>query len=117
MIFPRLAILQSFFGVFRNPQNPDQAEAARDAAAAMGHRWAKALAVHPELVIDLIKLGGLLKLPPQRMLNGMPEPGTQDLYQCGRYDGRRELATQLLALSGLSYEDFNQLMENDHDDH
>ena len=110
----RFSILQGLFGPFRGGASADHEAAARGAALAMGRRWRRAVQDCPQLRDDLIALGGIFRQPPVEMLNGMPSPGTQDLYQCGREDGRRELACQLLALSGLTIEELNQLtMEND----
>lgn len=110
MTFPRLSILQGLFGPFQGNAP------AREAAKQMGRRWRKALARDPELRHDLIALGGLYTQPPVNMVNGFPQAGTMDLYQCGREAGRGELARQLLALGGLTIEEFNTLMEDDHDE-
>lgn len=110
----RFSILQGLFGPFRGGVSAGHDRAARDGAVALGRRWRRAVEDYPELRADLIWLGGIFRQPPVAMENGLPAPGTQDLYQCGREDGRRELACQLLALSGLTIEELNQLtMEND----
>lgn len=120
MILPRIPILSSIFGPFwrdRNAAHPEgehaRAQAARDGARDLGLRWSKAMTRDPDLRLDLIRLGGLLVLPPVENVGGYPQPATMDHYQCGREAGRRELATQLLAAGGMTMEDFNQLMEDD----
>lgn len=120
----RIPILSSIFGAFHaDPHATDfedqraRAAHAKDRAADMGRRWTKAVGRTPELRKDLIMLGGLFVLPPVNNIAGYPEPVTQDPYQCGREAGRRELATQLLALSGLTIDELNQLTEDDYADH
>lgn len=107
MILQRMAILQGLFGVFKG------GPAARYAAAQMARRWQPVGARYPELRRDLLTLGGVFQQPPIVMENGQPSPGHKTEYQCGREDGRRELATQLLALMGLTPDDLNQLLEDD----
>lgn len=122
MIFNRLAVVASYFGLLRaHPGAADpaaermRAAGTRAAAQAKAHRWQKALVRDPALKSDLIEMGGVLLMPPLRMSGGAPQPASQDLYQCGREAGRRELALQLLALSGLTLDEFSQLMEDDTD--
>lgn len=97
----RLEILYGLWGAFWKS----------DKSVDMARRWTKTLT--PEMKHDLIELGGLLQLPPVEIVDGMPQPVSQDLYQCGREAGRAELAKQLLALGGLTIEELNMLMQED----
>lgn len=120
MIWNPLSILSGLFGSYwQNPHahddkaEADRAAAARDNAHALGTRWGRALHCDPELRADLIRLGGLFDAPPVQLAGGYPQPAPRDPYLCGREDGRRELALQLLAAGGLTITDLNQLMEDD----
>jgi hypothetical protein len=110
VIFHRLGVLQGLFGAFRG--NPG----ARASAHSMGLRMTAIMARNPKFAVDIANLGGVFAAPPVQLVNGQPHAPTRDLYQCGRDEGRRELALQILALGGLTHEDLNQLMEDNYDD-
>ncbi|MEX0306036.1 MAG: hypothetical protein AB3N12_01505 [Ruegeria sp.] len=99
MIFDRLPILKSIFG------SNDQA------AAVVSRRWRRAFSNEPELACDVIRSGGLLVGQPVEMVEGWPQPAPIDPYRLAYEAGRRDLALQLLAQGGISYDELNQLME------
>lgn len=102
MIFARLPLIRFIFG-------GNDAE-----AAAYAKRWRRAFADQPELAADLIRLGGILAFPPERMVNGEVAPDPVDPIRMARDEGQRMLAIKLLALGGTNYDDLNQLMEASH---
>ena len=100
MIFNRLPLIRFIFG------NNDAA------AADVARRWRRAAIDEPELVNDLIRLGGVLSLPPERMVDGQAAPDPVDPIRMARDEGKRMLAIEFLALCGVNYHELNQLMEN-----
>lgn len=99
MIFDRIPVLRSVFG------SNDRA------AATVARRWRRAFQDDPELACDLIRSGGLLVGQPVEMVEGWPQPAAMDPYRLAYEAGRRDLALQLLAQGGISYDELNQLME------
>lgn len=102
MIWSRIGILAGSFGFHQR----------RDVAD-IGRRWVKATTAQPELRADLIRLGGVLVMEPRNITQGFPEVATIDPLKQAYDAGRRDFALQLLALSGLTHDDMNILMEND----
>ena len=98
MIFARLPIIRAMFPA------PDPAlEAAR--------RWVRAFRAEPEMQGDLIRLGGLLTLRAERYVEGLPAPDPIDPVRLAYEQGQRDMAVKLLALGGLTPEDFNTLKD------
>ena len=102
MIWSRIGIMA---GVFAFSQRRELADIAR--------RWAKAVGSQPELRADLIRMGGILSMEPRQIIGGIPEIETIDPLKQAYTAGRRDFALQLLALSGLTHDDMNLLMERD----
>ena len=78
--------------------------AARERRAA-ANRWRKALTNDPEVMADLIRLGGVLLMTP-------PTPGGPSVEQLAYEAGRRDFALQLMALAGLTPYDLKQIMDD-----
>jgi hypothetical protein len=96
MIWDKLAFLRALFP-------------ARAAAAQVAARWYKARSREPELMADVIRLGGLLTAQPYD-----PDAPTApiDPQRLAYEAGRRDLALQLAALMGLTLTELNSLMES-----
>jgi len=121
MIFNRLAILRGLFRPRFNPETTPldaQKAAFRQTdreAAKMAERWRRAFADNPELARDLIRLGGILQLPPERLVDGVPQPDPIDPIRLALESGTRSLAIKILATGGITYLELNQMMENQDD--
>ncbi|PZQ99927.1 MAG: hypothetical protein DI533_04665 [Cereibacter sphaeroides] len=100
MIWSRLSLLRPLFQTRRE---------ARD----VGRRWSQAARANSDLQLDLIRFGGLLSGQAVELRDGIPELAPIDPLRLAYEAGRRDLATQLLALMGLSYPEMNRLMENE----
>lgn len=74
----------------------------------LARRWAKARTQSPELLGDVIRMGGLLT--PQPMEAGEVLP--IDPYRLAYEAGRRDMALQLCAVMSLTLEELNLLMED-----
>lgn len=74
----------------------------------MSRRWARARQSNPELLGDVIRLGGLMVAQPMQDGEVMP----LDPYRMAYEAGRRDLALQLSAMMALSVSDLNDLMED-----
>lgn len=85
----------------------------RRQVAEMAKRWRKAAHTQPELRNDLLRMGGILTMPPVDAVDGVPFDVPQSPQQVDREAGRRMLALQLLALMGLTVDELNSLMETD----
>lgn len=72
-------------------------------------RWRKARLAHPELMGDVIRLGGVLAAQP--MDKGEVEP--LDASRLAYEAGRRDFALQLLAMMQISIDELNHLTERD----
>ena len=81
-------------------------------ASEHARRWRRAFADFPELASDVIRLGGILKMLPERLVEGASQPDQIDPLRMAYENGQRDLALKLLALGGISIHDLNQLMEN-----
>lgn len=100
MIFDRLTL---FRALFRR----------REAAGPVVARWAAAAEREPELVADVIRVGGVLAALPARYADGVEVSEPFDPIRFGRIQGRRELALDLLAMMTIGGHDLQRLMEND----
>lgn len=96
MILDRLSILRVL-----SPQ--------RRAAAALAARWQRAADRDPELISDVIRMGGVLAKSPARFVDGVEQPDPIDPIRLARDQGRRELATELLALMSIGPQELNDL--------
>lgn len=96
-MFNRLSVL---FAMFRGMPAPAQAQA----RAALSARWSKARWSQPDLLTDLLGLGGVATLAPLQA--GLPDTDPQRLAYAA---GRRDLALELVALMGASPEDLTRL--------
>lgn len=93
-VWSKLAFLMALF-----PHRGAQADVAR--------RWFQARTRDPELMADIIRLGGILTAQPFQ--NG--EVADLDPARLAYEAGRRDLALQLTALMGLTIDELNILME------
>jgi hypothetical protein len=96
MIWDRLAFIRTLF--------PN-----RGAAAEVARRWVKARQRDPELMADVIRLGGVLTAQPFEN----SEVADLDPHRLAYEAGRRDLALQLSSLMGLTVNELNNLMGDD----
>ena len=76
----------------------------RRARAALSARWSAARWNAPDLIADLVGMGGLLAMTP--LQDGLPDTDPQRLAYA---QGRRDLAMELLALMGAGPEEITRL--------
>lgn len=82
------------------------------AAAVPARRWFQARTREPELMGDVLRLGGILTAQAHEADEfGLPGPAPIDPYRLAYQAGRRDMALQLTALMGLSIHELNSLME------
>lgn len=74
----------------------------------MARRWSRARVANPELLADLIRLGGMMATQPMQAGEVLPIDANRLIYEAGR----RDFALQLAALMALSPTELNDLMEN-----
>lgn len=98
-VFDRLGLIRTLF-------------AHKSDAADAGVRWVRAARANPDLMEDVIRLGGVLALQPDQYLNGIPQGVPIDPVRLAYEAGRRDLATQLCALMGLTALELKTLMED-----
>lgn len=84
----------------------------RDAVDPVAARWTRAAEDQPELVADVIRLGGILAHDPDIFEDGLPI-GPVDPIRMAKQQGRRELAIELAALMTLTGYNLSKLMETD----
>lgn len=101
-LFDRLGIIRALFP-------------AKSVASDVAVRWVRAVRAEPELIGDVIRLGAVLTLQPDTYDNGMPIGAPIDPTRLAYEAGRRDLATQILALMGLTHTELQSLMEEDYD--
>lgn len=101
MILDRIGLLRAAFREKRE-------------ASAAAERWVAADQADPELALDILRMGGVLTLPPRRFVDGIEVPDPIDPIRLAKQEGRRELALELLALMKLSAFELSQLMEEEH---
>ena len=86
--------------------------ASRRDAYRLAARWAAAGQREPELVADLVRLGGILELRPRVLgSDGVEAPDPIDPIRLAVDRGRAELAKELLALMGMTPFDLKLMME------
>lgn len=73
----------------------------------MARRWNKARLAYPELMGDVIRLGGVLTAQPIQGGEVQPLDPARLSYEAGR----RDFALQLLAMMQMSIEEFNLMTE------
>ena len=95
MIWDKIGVLRALFP-------------AKSVAADAGRRWYHATTREPELMADVIRLGGLLVAQPY---DPAATAAPLDPYRLAYEAGRRDLALQLTALMGLTIHELNSLME------
>lgn len=79
-------------------------------AAEAGIRWTRAFRAEPELVGDLIRMGGVMAAQPFE--NG--EVADLDPHRLSYEAGQRDLALRILALGNLSPKELQTLMGDNH---
>jgi hypothetical protein len=89
----------------------------RRAAAAMAARWQMAAAGDPELIEDLIRLGGVLAKQPAEYAGGIEKLVPIDPVRMARNEGRREMAVDLLAMMNVTPSELATLMETETNEH
>ena len=106
MIWNRLSLLRGL----ANTPRVVKAEALNHAPVSetdMARRWSRARQVNPELLADLIRLGGIMATQPMQNGDVLPLDAQRMAYEAGR----RDLALQLSALMALTPMELNDLME------
>lgn len=79
-------------------------------AAAMAHAWSAVR--NPDLVADLVELGGVLAMQPAEYVEGYANPVPINPQRLSYEAGRRDLAVQLLTLMGVGPAELMSLMES-----
>lgn len=103
MIVNKIGILQVL--------SPTRREANR-----LGKRWSQAAAENPELIADVIRMGGILELRDRTLESGVEVPEPIDPIRLAVERGRQEMAKELLGLMGLTpYELSNLIREDDYE--
>jgi hypothetical protein len=100
MILDRIGLIRTLF--FRKSE-----------AAEAGVRWRRAARAEPELMGDVIRLGGILSIQPDDFQFGVPQGAPIDPIRLAYEAGRADLARQLCALMGLNRTELQSLMEDD----
>lgn len=98
MIFDRLTIFRTLFPT-------------RDAAGPVALRWTQAAGRSPELIEDVIRMGGVLAKAPARYVEGVEAVDPIDPIRLARDQGRREMALELLALMTINGAQLADLLE------
>ncbi len=78
-------------------------------------RWAVALRADPALARDVIELGGILQMPLSLAPQSDDLNSRVDPCRLAFEAGQRDLAVKILALMGVTPDELNQLMEEEHD--
>lgn len=99
-IWHPLSILQAIFPA-----------GAKAELATKARRWRLAAEREPDLVVDLIDLGGVLTGQPARVIDGWPTPALPDAQALAYAAGRRDMALQILALMNLTPSQTQALMK------
>lgn len=100
MIFDRLPILKR---IFPTPV----------AAQSVAGRWQRAAAADPELVQDIIRMGGILAQRTRTFDDdGVEVLSPIDPYRLAEENGRREFALELLAMMQIDPYQLSQLTED-----
>lgn len=81
-------------------------------AAEIKRRWTVAARSNAALAADVMRLGGILVLPPDDFVNGVEQRTPIDPSRLAYEAGRRDLALKLLALMDQNHLTLNALMEN-----
>ena len=84
-------------------------------AAAVASRWSEASAAEPQLIEDLIEMGGIMSRQPETFENGIAV-GPIDPIRLAKLEGRRELAVELCSLMGCTPYDLSELFGDDRND-
>lgn len=74
----------------------------------MARRWARARHSAPDLLGDVLRLGGILNTQPMQDADILP----LDPYRMAYEAGRRDFALQLASMMSLGIQELNDLMEN-----
>lgn len=114
MIFDKFSILRGLFGRPLPPMaSIEEARAAvteaEAAAVDPSRRWRQAANRDPELLGDVLRLGGILTTQP---IAGGELAAPIDPLRLAYETGRRDLALQLATMMSLSIHDLNTLMED-----
>lgn len=100
MIFDKFGILRGLF-----PTKPT--------AGASAKHWRAAATRDPELLADVLRLGGVLVTQP--MIDGEVAP--LDPLRLAYEAGRRDMAVQLATMMNLTIHELNSLMEDNDASH
>ena len=105
-LFHRLGAIGAIFAQKEQPP-PNVAAALRAQAGDLAERWSRARRKDPELLGDVIRLGGILTAEPFEDGQVVDLNPNRVLYE----KGRRDLALQLCALMGVDHTEMTILME------
>ena len=83
----------------------------REEGADVALRWTKAYRDEPDLVADIMRLGGVLSTVPVRLENGVEMPDPIDPVRLAYEAGRRDPALKPLAAGHIGPSDLNSLLE------
>ena len=81
----------------------------------MARRWGVAATAEPELVDDVIRLGGIMEMEPRVMVDGVADLAPADPTHIAMRAGRRELALELLALMNTRPHDLRERLTDEDD--
>lgn len=84
--------------------------ASQDPAAHSARLWRAVFQKHPELILDLVRIGGLFTQGERFFENGVERKLPLDPYRLAEDKGRREAVLDILA-HNLSIDELNNLME------
>jgi hypothetical protein len=98
-IFDRLSVLRTV-------------KPAKQLVATSAAEWSKAREHCPDLVPDLVQMGGVLAMQPATYVDGMAMADPIDPQRLAYEAGRRDLAVQLLTLMGVGAYELMSLMED-----
>ncbi|MBL4761769.1 MAG: hypothetical protein JKY93_03610 [Gammaproteobacteria bacterium] len=98
-MFDKLSILRA---LFPTPQ----------IASEIATRWQAAGSKEPKLVADIISIGAILSSPVREYIDGVEVPNPICPIRMARDQGRRDMATELLALMQITPEELRNLTEN-----
>lgn len=101
-MFDRIGLIRTIF-------------AAKSGAAAAGVRWVRAARHDPDLMADVIRMGGILAAQADQYDRGVPLGVPIDPVRLAYEAGKRDLALQLTALMGLTPLELQSLMEDIND--
>lgn len=87
----------------------------RRQAGEMAIRWVRAFRQEPQMVADLIGMGGILTHRPVRLDQGVEMPDPIDPIRLAYEAGQRDMALRILALGRIDHSELRNLIDNNGD--